>query len=50
VEVGRGTFRVGAEAGYTSTPGAVALGGVTKVYNEDNLGGWHVVGKVIVAF
>ncbi len=50
VEVGRGTFRVGAEAGYTSTPGAVGLGGVTKVYNEDNLGGWHVVGKVIAAF
>ena len=50
VEVGRGMFRVGAEAGYTSTPGAVGLGGVTKVYNEDNLGGWHVVGKVIAAF
>ncbi len=50
VEVGRGTFRVGAETGYTSTPNAVGLGGVTKVYNEDNLGGWHVVGKVIAAF
>ncbi len=50
VEVGRGIFRLGAEAGYTSTPGAVALGGVTKVYNEDNLGGWHVIGKAIVAF
>ena len=50
VEVGRGTFRMGAEAGYTTTPGAVGLGGVTKVYNEDNLGGWHVVGKAVVAF
>jgi hypothetical protein len=50
VEVGRGTFRLGAEAGYTTTPGAVGLGGVTKVYNEDDLGGWHVVGKAIVAF
>jgi hypothetical protein len=50
VEVGRGMFRVGAEAGYTTTSGAVGLGGVTKVYNEDNLGGWHVVGKAIVAF
>ncbi len=50
VEVGRGMVRVGAEVGYTSTPGAVGLGGVTKVYNEDNLGGWHVVGKVIAAF
>jgi len=50
VEVGRGTFRFGGEAGYTTTPGAVGLGGVTRVYNEDDLGGWHVVGKVIVAF
>jgi hypothetical protein len=50
VEVGRGMFRVGAEAGYTTTPGAVGLSGVTKVYNEDDLGGWHVVGKAIVAF
>jgi hypothetical protein len=50
VEVGRGTFRVGAEAGYTTVPDAVGLGGVTKVYGEDDLGGWHAVGKVIVAF
>jgi opacity protein-like surface antigen len=50
VEVGRGTFRVGAEAGYTTVPDAVGLAGVSKVYGEDDLGGWHVVGKVIVAF
>ena len=50
VEVGRGIFRVGAEAGYTTTSGAVGLGGVTRIYNEDDLGGWHVVGKAIVAF
>jgi hypothetical protein len=50
VEVGRGVFRLGAEAGYTTTSSAVGLGGVTKVYNEDNLGGWHFVGKAIVAF
>jgi opacity protein-like surface antigen len=50
VEVGRGTFRFGAEAGYTTVPDAVGLAGVSKVYGEDDLGGWHVVGKVIVAF
>jgi hypothetical protein len=50
VEVGRGTFRVGAEAGYTTVPDAVGLGGVTAVYGETDLGGWHVVGKVVVAF
>ena len=50
VEVGRGTFRVGAEAGYSTVPDAIGLGGVSKVYGEDDLGGWHVVGKLIVAF
>jgi hypothetical protein len=50
VEVGRGTFRLGAEAGYTAVPDALGFAGVSKVYGEDDLGGWHVVGKVIVAF
>jgi hypothetical protein len=50
VEVGRGMFRFGAEAGYTTIPDAVGLGGVTAVYDETDLGGWHVVGKVVVAF
>ena len=50
VEIGRGTFRVGAEAGYTTVPDAIGLGGVSKVYGEDDLGGWHAVGKLIVAF
>jgi hypothetical protein len=50
VEVGRGIFRLGAEAGYSTVPDAIGLGGVSKVYGEDDLGGWHVVGKVIVAF
>ena len=50
VEVGRGTFRVGAEAGYSTVPDAVGLAGVSKVYGENDLGGWHAVGKLIVAF
>jgi hypothetical protein len=50
VEVGRGTFRFGAEAGYTTVPEAAGLGGVTRVYGEDDLGGWRAVGKVVVAF
>jgi hypothetical protein len=50
VEVGRGTFRVGAEAGYSTVPDAVGVAGVSKVYGEDDLGGWHAVGKLIVAF
>ena len=50
LEVGRGTFRFGAEVGFSAVPDAVGLGGVSKVYGEDDLGGWHAVGKVIVAF
>jgi hypothetical protein len=50
VEVGRGTFRVGGEVGYTSVPNAIGMGGVSKAYSEDNIGGWHAVGKVIVSF
>jgi hypothetical protein len=50
VEVGRGTFRFGAEVGYTTIPNAIGMGGVSKVYGEDDIGGWHAVGKVIVSF
>jgi hypothetical protein len=50
VEVGRGTFRVGGEVGYTTVPNAIGFGGVSKVYQEDDIGGWHAVGKVIVSF
>lgn len=50
VEVGRGMFRVGAEAGYSTVSGAVGLGGVSKIYGEDDIGGVHVIGKVAVAF
>jgi len=50
VEVGRGRFRFGAEAGYSSVVGAVGLGGISKVYGEDDLGGFHAIGKLIVAF
>lgn len=50
VEVGRGLLRAAAEASYSTVSGAVGLGGVTQVYGEDDIGGWTVVGKVIVAF
>ncbi len=50
VEVGRGMFRVGAEFGYSTVSDVVGLGGVSKIYGEDNIGGFHVIGKVAVAF
>jgi opacity protein-like surface antigen len=50
VEVGRGLFRFGAEAGYATVSGAIGKDGVSKVYGEDDIGGAYVVGKIVVAF
>ena len=50
VDIGKGRFRFGGEAGWSTVPGAVGLAGVSRIYGEDDLGGWSVVGKVIVAF
>ena len=50
VEVGRGILRFGAEAGYTTVSGAIGTDGVSKVYGEDDIGGFHVVGKLVLAF
>ncbi|HXK10992.1 MAG TPA: outer membrane beta-barrel protein [Vicinamibacteria bacterium] len=50
VEVGKGPLRFGAEAGYTTVSGAIGTDGVSKVYGEDDIGGFHVVGKVVLAF
>lgn len=49
-EVGRGRFRFGAEVGWSTVPDAVGVGGVSAVYNENNLGGWSVMGKLVIAF
>jgi hypothetical protein len=50
IEIGRGVLRLGAEVGYTTAPNAIGSTGVTKVYGENDAGGFHAVGKVIVAF
>jgi outer membrane protein W len=50
VEVGRGTFRIGAEVGYSAVPDAIGIGGVSKVYGEKDLGGLHAIAKLVVAF
>jgi len=36
---GRGTWRLGAELAYSRAPDAIGLGGVSKVYGENDLGG-----------
>ena len=34
----------------TPVPNAIGVGGVSKVYGEDDLGGTYAIGKLIVAF
>lgn len=50
VELGRGLVRFGAEIGYSTVSGVVGLGGVSQIYGEDDIGGFHAIGKVAVAF
>lgn len=47
LEYGRGHLRFAAEAVYTTVASAIGLGGVSKVYGEDDLGGFVAQGKVI---
>ena len=46
VELGRGSLRFGIEAGYSIVPSTIGLGGVSKVYGEDDVGGFRVLGKI----
>ena len=50
VEVGRGGLRFGAEVAYAFVPNALGIGGVSKIYNETDLGGFSAVGKLVFTF
>jgi opacity protein-like surface antigen len=50
LEYGRGTVRLGAEGLYSSVPDGIGVGGVSKVFKEDDLGGFSAIGKLVVAF
>jgi len=45
-----GAFSIGGEVMYLSVPKSIGLGGVSKVYNETNLGGFQAVGKLTFQF
>jgi opacity protein-like surface antigen len=46
-EYGTGTVRFGAEVLYTLAPDSVGFGGVSKIYNEKDVGGLSFVAKVV---
>ncbi len=50
VEFGSGSWRVAAEAMWTTVPDSLGIGGVSQVYGETDIGGLSVVGKVVFAF
>ncbi len=43
-------LRVGVEAIGSTVPNAIGVGGVSKVYGEDDIGGFTVLGKMIFSF
>jgi hypothetical protein len=50
VEYGKKSFRFAVEGSYSVASSGVGVGGVSRVYGEDDIGGWAVLGKVVYAF
>lgn len=48
VELGRGQVRIGAEVRYSRVPDAIGVGGVSKVYDEKDIGGLSLVGRIVL--
>jgi hypothetical protein len=46
LEYARGRLGIGAEVRYTGIPDVIGLGGVSRVYNENDLGGISVIGRL----
>jgi hypothetical protein len=50
LEYGKGSVRFGVEGQYSTAGNAVGVGGISKVYDESDVGGWTVLGKLVYAF
>lgn len=50
VERGRGRFRLGIEGSYSTAPNTLDAGGVGDVYDETDMGGFAVVGRLVYVF
>jgi hypothetical protein len=46
-ELGRGTWRYGVEASYSWVPDAIGVGGISKIYDEKDVGGFVVLGRIV---
>jgi hypothetical protein len=47
-DYGRGPVRFGLEANYSLVPSTIGLGGVSAVYGEKDVGGFAIVGRVVL--
>lgn len=47
VEYGQGSIRFGIEVMYSMVPNSIGVGGLSKVYGEDDIGGVTVVGRLV---
>lgn len=47
LEYGRGTVRFAIEGMYTTVPGIIGDAGISKVYEESDVGGLSIVGRVV---
>jgi opacity protein-like surface antigen len=50
VERGRGRIRFGLEGSYSSTPSTLDAGGIADVYDETDVGGFAVAGRLVFGF
>ena len=47
-DYGRGPVRFGLEANYSLVPSTIGLGGVSAVYGEKDVGGFSILGRVVL--
>jgi hypothetical protein len=47
-DYGRGPVRFGAELNYSLVPSTIGLGGVSAIYGEKDVGGFAIVGRIVV--
>lgn len=50
VEYGRGRLRFGLDLSYLVAPDSLGLGGVSKAYGEDDVGGFAAQGRIAIVF
>ena len=47
LEYGRGSIRFAIEGMYMTAPNTIGTAGISKVYEEDDVGGASVVGRIV---